>query len=282
MWTTAERRRYQRPAPRYETDLTDAEFARIAPHIPPAKPGGRPRGADERELLNAIPYQLRTGCQWRLLPKDFPPCWGTVYCYFRRWGREGLWDRPNDLLVVEARLQAGREASPSAAILDSQSVRTTERGAARLRRRQEDRRAQAAHPGRQPRPAAEGGGPPGRRPGPRRRAARPRPAQPALPVAGGGVRRRRLGRRQAGRAGPASSRLGPPRTRAPRPGDQGLSGAGQALGGGADLRLAGAHPAPEQGLRGADRDLDRLSQAGDDPAPRPPPRPRLITFSNGL
>ena len=109
----------------YATDVTDTQWALIAPLIPEAKPGGRPRKAPTRELVNAILYVLRAGMAWRLLPHDFPP-WQTVYYYLRRWQREGVWDRMHHTLLMADRERAGREASPTAAILDSQSVRTAD------------------------------------------------------------------------------------------------------------------------------------------------------------
>mgnify|MGYP002735753972 CR=1 FL=1 len=109
----------------YPTDLTDAQWAAIAPVIPDARPGGRPRTTDKREIVGAILYLLRAGCAWRLLPHDFPP-WQTVYYYLRRWEREGIWARVHHALLLEDRERAGREASPSAAVLDSQSVRTAD------------------------------------------------------------------------------------------------------------------------------------------------------------
>jgi putative transposase len=130
MWTDSARRQYQRLGRRYASDLTDEEFALIGPMLPPAKGGGRPRGADLRTVLNAILYLLRTGCQWRMLPKDFPPR-STVYGYIRRFWQLGIWTRIWMTLMMAAREQAGREASPSAAIIDSQSVKTTESGGIR-------------------------------------------------------------------------------------------------------------------------------------------------------
>ena len=112
---------------RYPTDLTDRQWARLAPHLPPPKPGGRPRSADVREVVDAILYVLRTGIGGRALPHDFPP-WETVYYYFNTWRRAGVWEQAHDLLRAQVRVAAGREATPSAAILDSQSVKTTERG----------------------------------------------------------------------------------------------------------------------------------------------------------
>lgn len=125
MWTDSARRQYQRLGGRYASDLTDAEFALIVPFLPQAKRGGRPRTTEMREVLNAILYLLRTGCQWRMLPQEFPPR-STVYDYFRRFWQLGLWARIWMALLMEAREAAGREASPSAGIIDSQSVKTPE------------------------------------------------------------------------------------------------------------------------------------------------------------
>ncbi len=112
----------------YPTDLTDAQWARIAPLIPPAMPGGRRRTVNVREVINAILYLVRTGCQWRALPHDFPP-WGTVHYYKRRWRLDGTWQKLHDALREHVRTEKERrEATPSAAIIDSQSVKTTEKG----------------------------------------------------------------------------------------------------------------------------------------------------------
>ena len=110
---------------KYPSDLSEKEWRIIKPFIPPAKLGGRPRSICIREVLNAIFYILRAGCAWRMLPHDFP-AWQTVYGYFRQWKRDGIWEAMNDALRETLRLQAGREAQPSAAIIDSQSVKTTE------------------------------------------------------------------------------------------------------------------------------------------------------------
>ena len=111
----------------YPSDLTDEQWQLIEDLIPRAKPGGRPREVSMREVLNAIMYVLRSGCAWRLLPHDFPK-WNIVYYYFWRFRRESLWRDIHDLLRDELRVREGREASPSAGVIDSQSVKTTEKG----------------------------------------------------------------------------------------------------------------------------------------------------------
>lgn len=112
---------------RYPTDLTDRQWVVLQPLLPPAKPGGRPRSVDLREILDAVLYVDRNGITWRALPHDFPP-WRTVYHYFRAWRLDGTWERMHDALRERVRQSAGRPASPSAAIIDSQSVKTTEKG----------------------------------------------------------------------------------------------------------------------------------------------------------
>jgi len=111
----------------YATDLTDDQWALLAPLLPDAKPGGRPRSVDLREITNAILYVLRTGCPWRHLPHDLPP-WGTVWSYFRHWRDDGTLDRLHDEFRDKARRAADRDPQPSAGCLDSQSVKTAEKG----------------------------------------------------------------------------------------------------------------------------------------------------------
>ena len=111
----------------YPTNLTDAQWSLLEPLLPVAKPGGRPRTVNLREVVNGINYLSRSGCAWRLLPHDLPP-WGTVHWYYRQWRRDGTWQRLHDTLRRQVREQAGREATPRAAIMDSQTVKTTEKG----------------------------------------------------------------------------------------------------------------------------------------------------------
>jgi transposase len=127
MWTVENRRVYERKGLRYPSDLTDAEWALVEPLIPPAKRGGRPRTVKVHEVLNAIFYVLSTGCQWRALPKDFPSK-TTVYEYLDLWNWDGTLLRIHHALYVRAREREGREASPTVAIIDSQSVKGAEKG----------------------------------------------------------------------------------------------------------------------------------------------------------
>ena len=123
-WTDTARAQHSRATGRYPSDMTDREWALVAPLLPGPKPGGRPRTVDLREVMNAILYLASSGCQWRALPKDFPPM-TTVQGYFYAWRDMGLFGAINRVLVVGARELEGREASPTAGVIDSQSVKTT-------------------------------------------------------------------------------------------------------------------------------------------------------------
>ena len=112
-------------------DLTDAQWEELAPLLPSDTKRGHPRTANLREVVNGILYVLRGGIPWRMLPHDLPP-WGTVWRYFRKWREDGTWERVETALRARIREGAGREATPSAAIIDSQSVKTTEKGSQRL------------------------------------------------------------------------------------------------------------------------------------------------------
>ena len=134
MWTTENRGRYDRTRRRYPSDLTDEEWGLIKPLIPPAKRGGNKRTVNEREIVNGLMYILSTRCQWAFIPRDLPPR-STLNDYFQRWDYDGTLDRIHAALYIQCREQAGREASPTAAIIDSQSVKSAEKGGSRLTRR---------------------------------------------------------------------------------------------------------------------------------------------------
>lgn len=167
MCTKENRGRYDRSRLRYPSDLTDEEWALVEPLIAPAKRGGNKRTVDVREVINGLMYVLSTGCQWRAIPKDLPPP-STVHDYFDLWAWKGTLDRIHHALYVQCRELANREPSPSAAIIDSQSVKSAEKGGvdrpAWLRCGQEDQGQEAPHPSRYsrlaaPRPRAFGGHP---------------------------------------------------------------------------------------------------------------------------
>jgi transposase len=124
MWTMKNRRRSRL---RYPSDLTDDEWGHVEPLIPPAKRGGNKRRVDIREVMNGIMYVLSTGYQWRAVPKDLPPR-STLFDYLNLWSWDGTLDRIHHALYVECREQSEREASPTAAIIDSQSVKSAEKG----------------------------------------------------------------------------------------------------------------------------------------------------------
>jgi len=136
MWTPATRKDYIRTTARYQSDVTDEEWRVIEPHLPPAKLTGRPRAWPLREIVNGIFYVMRSGCAWRQMPTDLPP-WSTVYRWFAAWRDACVFERINHILVMADRERVGREASPSAAVIDSQSVKegvlaATMRGRVRL------------------------------------------------------------------------------------------------------------------------------------------------------
>jgi transposase len=107
--------------------LTDEQWALIEPLLPAAKPGGRPRKTELREVVNAMMYLIRTGCSWRMLPHDFPK-WSTVHDYYWKYRRDGMWQQIHQTVHERVRIKAGRQPSPSAAIIDSQSIKTASKG----------------------------------------------------------------------------------------------------------------------------------------------------------
>jgi transposase len=127
MWTTENRSRYSRDKLRYPSDLTDDEWSQVAPLIPPAKRGGRRREVDVREVLNGIMYVLSTGCQWRYVPRDLPPR-STLHDYLQRWDYDGTLGNIHYALYQKCREQVDRDASPTACVIDSQSVKSAEKG----------------------------------------------------------------------------------------------------------------------------------------------------------
>ena len=185
MWTPEHRRAANRSGLRYPSDLTDDEWAIVAPMIPPARHGGRKRSVNVRGVLNGIFYVLWTGCQWKAMPKDLPPK-STVHDYLELWNWDGTLERIHHALYVAVREQEGREASPTTAIIDSQTAKGAKKGGlARsfgLRRGQEDQRSQAAHPGRHAGPPVERRCSPCGYSGPRRGLPAAAPCETIVPV----------------------------------------------------------------------------------------------------
>ena len=134
MWTLENRGHYNRDQLRYPSDVTEEEWAQIVPLIPPARRGGRKRTANIREVFNGLLYVLSSGCQWRAIPKDLPPK-STIFDYFERWQADGTLGRIHSARYVRCRAQASRSASPTACIIDSQSVKSAEKGGSSLSRR---------------------------------------------------------------------------------------------------------------------------------------------------
>lgn len=134
MWTTENRHRYNRDKLRYPSDLSTEEWELVAPLIPPAKRGGHKRTVDVREVVNGIMYVLSMGCQWRAVPKDLPPK-STLFDYLDLWNYDGTLMRIHHALYEKCREKVGRENSPTACIVDSQSVKSAEKGGRRLMRR---------------------------------------------------------------------------------------------------------------------------------------------------
>src|SRR5262245_43412359 len=131
MWTLENRGHYNRDQLRYPSEVTEEEGAEVAPLIPPARRGGRQRSVNIRAVFNGLLYVLSTGCQWRAIPKDLPPR-STIFDYFARWQADGTLGQVHSALYVRCRQQAERQASPTAGIIDSQSVKSAEKGGARL------------------------------------------------------------------------------------------------------------------------------------------------------
>ena len=195
MWTHENRPKYNRDHLRYPSDLTDDEWAYVEPLIPPAKPGGGKRRTDMRAVMNGVMYILSTGCQWRYLPKDFPPR-STVHNYFVWWQCDRVLDRIHHALYVECRDKAEREASPTAAIIDSQSVKSAEKGGlhryARVRCGQADQGQEAAYSRRYAGSVAARHRPFGRHPGSRWRHLAAVHAIRSVPIPRDAVCRQRL------------------------------------------------------------------------------------------
>jgi putative transposase len=131
MWTTENRPRYNRDKLRYPSDLTDEEWGHLEHLIPPAKRGGRRREIDEREVVNGLLYILSTGCQWRYIPRDLPPR-STLFDYFQLWEYDGTLLRIHYELYQKCRELVDRQASPTACVIDSHSVKSAEKGGAHI------------------------------------------------------------------------------------------------------------------------------------------------------
>src|SRR5271157_1799826 len=239
----------------YPSDLTRTQWKRLKRLLPKAKPGGRPRSVDIREVLNGIFYITRGGCAWRMMPKDLPP-WSTCYDYFYKWRNDGTWSRVNDTLRTQVRHKDGRPKSPSLGIIDSQSVKTTERGGPH------GKDAHKTVNGRKRHLVVDtlgmvvaAGGPLGGHPGPGRGQAGPEEVGGPIPEAEEDPGRRDLQRRDRG-VGRGTRRLDLRVGHPPR-GAEEVRGAAVAVDRRADVRLVGPISPAEQGLRGV-RGVERV------------------------
>ena len=264
MWTIENRARYDRSRLRYPSDLTDAEWALMELHIPPAKLGGNKRTVNLREIANGLMYILSTGCQWRAIPKDLPPR-STLHDYFDLWSWDGTLDSIHHALYVECRERAERKASPTAAIIDSQSVKSAEKGAlyrpAWLRCRQEDQGQEAAYSRRHARPLDARHRACRRYPGSRRRRAFDGHAVRPLSFSPQSLRRWRISGCRLPRRTADYSQARERRDRQALRSSPALRRPAQTLARRANLRLARAMPKAGQGLGMSQPQGARLPQA---------------------